>query len=350
MKTFKAAILTAHHAPLELVELGHEPTDHSGKTCAPGQVRCDVLMAGICGAQLGEINGTKNADAPVPRLLGHEGCGIIREVGIGVNTQLLGKKCVMHWRKGDGPFSYLPARYNYGSSKIGTLGGGDIVTFTESAVVSANRVTPVPDNVPDEVCALMGCSLSTALGTIEQEAKLRFGETVLIIGAGGVGANLILAACAAGAGHVTVVDKDDSKNKLAFACGANVFQSLTGIQGRRYDVIIDTTGSVEVLENTIPLLSGTGRYIMLGQTKPNESFRIIGAVNRFYGEGSRLIWSQGGGFKPTEMIPRYIALYRAGRLNLDAVVTHRVGLENVNKGFDLVRSGNAGRVLVMMLK
>jgi len=345
MTTFRAALLEAHNAPLVLTDLSHAVTDHSGNVCSYGQVRVKMIQSGICGAQLGEQAGHKNPEAPLPRLIGHEGVGIVKEVGPGVNVQMKGKKCVLHWRKGDGPEATLPARYNY---KLTTIGGGHVVTLAESVVVSANRMTVVPDDTPDDLCALLGCGLSTALGTIEQEAKLKLGESVLILGCGGVGANLILAACAAGAGKVTVVDQDHTKSKLAFDLGANVFNSLPELKGRRYDVIVDTTGNVEVLEQSIPLISGTGRMILLGQTKPNESFRIMSAVDRFYGNGARIIWSQGGGFRPSEMIPRYIAMWEAGRLKFGRVVTHRVSLEDVNKGFDLVRAGQAGRVMVTL--
>lgn len=352
MKLFRAALLTAHNAPLSLVELAHEPVGQD-KTCSVGQVRIDVLLSGICGAQLAEARGDKNPDAPVPRLLGHEGVGIVREVGPGVDAQLMGRKCCIHWRENDGVKAFLPARYrvaNKGLLSQDTISGGHVVTFSESVVVSANRVTPVPDNLPDEVAALLGCSLSTALGTIEQEAKLKFGESVLILGCGGVGVNLIVAAKAAGAGFICTVDKDNSKGGIASKAGTHAFMTVEMAASRRFDVIVDTTGVAEVIENTIPLLSGTGRYIMLGQTKPGEDFKVKSAVDRFYGEGSQLIWSQGGRFRPSRDLPRYVAMYEAGRLNLDCVVSHTLPLERINEGMDLVRAGQAGRVMISMKK
>lgn len=346
MKTFQAAILTVHNAPLELVELAHEPVGQD-KTCSVGQVRVDMLLSGICGAQLGEISGSKNADAPVPRMLGHEGVGIVREVGSGVDVQLMGRKVCCHWRENDGVKAFLPARYRWGNESIS---GGHITTFAESVVVSANRVTPVPDSLPDHVAALLGCSLSTALGTIEQEARLRMGESVLILGCGGVGVNLIIAAKTAGAGKIVVGDKDVMKYFLAHEAGADGFLLLEQLllTGNKFDVIIDTTGVAEVIENTIPLLSGTGRYLMLGQTKPGQDFKIKSAVDRFYGQGARLIWSQGGGFKPSRDIPNYVRLYESGRLNLDCVVSHTLPLEKINEGLDLVRAGQASRVMISM--
>lgn len=347
MSTFKAALLTGHNQPLEIVELEHSIVDHQQRTCANGQVRLQMLVSGICGAQIGEIAGHKNPDAPVPRLLGHEGCGIIKEVGPGVSVQMVGKKAVVHWRTGDGPQANLPARY---MTKNGsTVGGGHVTTFTESAVVSANRVTVVPDDAPDELCALLGCGLSTALGTIEQEAKVQMGESVLIVGCGGVGLNLILAAKLAQAWPIHVIDLSFAKMTLALKTGGTdyfAWADFESLKGHKYDVIVDTTGSIEAIESTLPLLSEKGRMVLLGQTKPNESFRVLAAVNHFHGEGHRIIWSQGGGFKPSSMIPRYLNLWRSGALDLTGIVSHRLPLEDINTGLDLVRAGQAGRIMI----
>jgi Zn-dependent alcohol dehydrogenase len=341
--TFNAAILRAHNEPLELVSLEHEYVDHQGRFCSYGQVRVEVIASGICGAQLMEISGTKNADAPLPRLLGHEGVGIIRETGPGVSVQLLGKKCVLHWRKGDGPEATLPARYRKG---LNTLGGGHITTFAQSVVVSANRVTPVPTDTPDELCALLGCGLSTALGTIEQEAKLKMGESLLVVGAGGVGLNLIMAGKLANAFPIHAMEVNPDKFSMARSVGAHLcFQKA---EGGKYDVIVDTTGNVGAIESTLPLLSENGRFVCLGQTKPEESFQVLHAVNHYHGNGHRIIWSQGGGFQPSQMIPRYLNLWRSGALNLDGVISHRLPLERINEGLELVRNGQAGRVLISM--
>lgn len=344
----KAAVLTTINAPLELWDVAL-PFRPDGRHCGPSQVLIDVLCSGICGSQLKEIAGEKgNADF-TPHLLGHEGAGIVREVGPGVNVQLIGKKVVAHWRKGDGGESIHPARYDVRGGS--TVGGGHVTTLCEQAIVSANRVTVVPNDVPDELCALLGCGLSTALGTIEQEAKLKFGESILIVGCGGVGLNLIQAAKLACAYPIAVLDIVD-KSEAAMNLGASVF--ICGNMGfgdcaQKYDVIVDTTGSVEALEKTIPLLADGGRFVCLGQTKPGEDMRLLSAVNLFHGnDGRRIIWSQGGGFRPSAMIPRYVNLWRAGLLNLDGIVSHHLPLADVNKGIELVRAGQAGRVMVML--
>lgn len=351
----KAAILIQLNAPLELWDVAL-PFRPDGRHCGPSQVLIDVRMSGICGAQLKEIAGEKGNGDWTPHLLGHEGCGIVRETGPGVNTQLIGKKVVLHWRKGEGGESIHPARYDVRGGT--TVGGGHVTTLCEQAIVSANRVTVVADDVPDELCALLGCGLSTALGTIEQEAKLKFGESVLIVGCGGVGLNLIQAAKLACAWPIVGMDMVEEKKDSVMRMGATFFRTpyemkvASGgepLKPDRFDVIVDTTGSVEALERTIPLLADGGRYVILGQTKPEENFRVLSAVNMFHGnDGRRIIWSQGGGFRPSTMIPRYVNLWRAGLLNLEGIVSHHLPLAEVNRGIELVRAGRAGRVMVGM--
>lgn len=349
----KAAVLTQLNSPLELWDI--DPAWHGDGHCANGQVLVEVIASGICGSQLQEIGGHKGNADYLPHLLGHEGVGIVRKVGAGVNVQMIGKKVVMHWRKGSGPEAAFPARYDAANHR--TVGGGHVTTLCEQAVVSANRLTVIPDDVPDELCALLGCGLSTALGTIEQEAKVRFGESVLIVGCGGVGLNLIMAArlaCAYPIVGMDVVDKFDACRKL----GANVFMNVKhvspldalhafGIKG--FDVIIDTSGSIEAIESTIPLLAEGGRFVLVGQPKPGEGFRVNSALDMFLGEqGKHIIATQGGGFRPSVMIPRYINLWRAGHLDLESVISHRFPLADVNQGIDLVRAGQAGRILIQM--
>ncbi len=348
-----AAVLTQLNAPLELLDL--EPQMVKQDTvCANGQVLVEVLCSGICGAQLKDIQGEKGNASFVPHLLGHEGCVRIKDVGPGVSVQLKGRKAVAHWRKGAGPEAFLPARYDgIGNGK--SVGGGHVTTLCQQAVVSANRLTTIPEDVPDELCALLGCGLSTALGTIEQEAKVKFGESVLIVGCGGVGLNLILAAKLAQAWPIVGMDVVEEKRETVRKLGADYYvnakredlkcaMSVVGVKG--FDVIVDTSGSVDAIESTMPLLSDTGRYILLGQPKPDQALRIEGALHMFHGEGKRIMATQGGGFRPSTDIPRYLNLWRSGALKLDGVVSHRLPLIEINCGIDLVRAGQAGRVLI----
>ena len=179
----KAAVLEKLNYPLAIREIF--PTQ-----LLPGQVYVKVLASGLCGAQLHEIRGHKGNGKFLPHLMGHEGCGIVKEVGPGVTTVKEGDKVVMHWRPGSGIESEFP-KYHLGEKIISS---GKCTTLSEFSIVSENRLTKVPHDTPTVLAAMLGCSLTTALGIIDNECDLKFGESVAVIGCGGVGLNLIQAA------------------------------------------------------------------------------------------------------------------------------------------------------------
>lgn len=319
-----------------------------------GQVLVKVIVSGICGSQLQEIAGNKNNANFVPHLLGHEGCGIVEGVGSGVTKVKVGDKVIMHWRKGDGIEADFPS-YSYNGK---TMKSGKVTTLSEYTVASENRVTPVPMDTPDELCSLLGCGLSTALGTINEEANVKFGESVMIVGVGGLGVNLIKSAKLASAFPIVVLDVHENKRETSEAMGASLFinskeEDIKEVITKKFgikeiDVIIDTSGSKQAIEATIPLLSGTGRYIMIGQPKPGESIEITNAHHLFGGEGKTIKATQGGKFSPTRDIPRYVKLHKAGVLNIEGIITHRMKLDEINEALKLIRNGQAGRIMIEM--
>jgi S-(hydroxymethyl)glutathione dehydrogenase/alcohol dehydrogenase len=341
----KAAILETIDAPLVVGEV--EPTP-----LTVGQVLVKVLVSGICGAQLQEIAGLKGNAKFVPHLLGHEGCGIVEEVGQGVTTVKKGDKVVMHWRKGDGIESDFP-KYIYKGKEIAS---GKITTFSEYSIVSENRITTVPSDTPLEFAALLGCGLSTALGTINAEAKVQFGESVMVLGVGGLGANLITAAKLASAYPIIAVDIHDSKKELALSMGAHLFinvknkSTAEAIQEtfgmKNIDVIVDTAANKQGTEAAVPLLSGTGRYIMVGQPRPGDSIELLNAYHFFEGEGKTFRATQGGRFSPATDIARYVRLGKGGLIQTDKIITHRMKLDQINEAVELVRKGEAGRIMI----
>lgn len=351
----KAVILTALNAPLTVADIEPEWTmfDGNGEGALRfGQVRVRMSASGICGAQLLEIGGHKGNGSFLPHLLGHEGAGRVTAIGPGVDRDLLNRKVVCHWRPAFHRREGLLPRYTFQNQSIGA---GPVTTLCEHPIISENRVTPVDDDVPDELCALLGCGLSTALGTMEMEANLRMGESVLIVGAGGLGLNLVQAARVKGAAVIVAMDIVDDKAEPCSKLGATKYinckkesirdaMHLLGLKS--FDVIVDTTGSVEALEATIPLTNG--RYIMVGQPKPGEDVKLLGAANMFFGEGKMIKATQGGKFDPMRDIPKYVAMWRAGLLDIDTMITHRIPLQDINAGIDMVRAGQAGRILVEM--
>lgn len=333
----KAAVLFELNQPLRVVDV--EPA-----VIGAGQVLVNVEMAGICGAQLAEIRGEKGNARFLPHLMGHEGVGRVVEVGAGVSLTP-GQRVVMHWRKGAGVECWDFPRYDLGGVEIQS---GKVVTFTEQAICSENRLTPINEQVPDELAALMGCGISTALGAIENDAQLRAGESVLVIGCGGLGLNVIQAARLCGAGMIHAADISAAKAHVAQVVGAHEFHggdAWPATCPRGFDVVVDTVGG-EMLSVAMQFAGSGGRVVLIGQPKPGQNVLLPGASSLFDGDGKRIIASQGGAFMPQRDIPRMVRLWEHGRLSTLGIVSHTVTLDRINEGLDLVRSGQAGRVMV----
>ena len=331
----KAAILEKINAPLAIREI--EPTP-----LKVGQVYVKVLTSGLCGAQLHEIKGHKGNAKFLPHLMGHEGCGIVKEVGPGVTTVEEGDKVVMHWRPGVGIESEFP-QYDL-DGKI--ISSGKCTTLSEYSIVSENRLTKIPYDTPTVLAAMLGCSLTTALGIIDNECDLKFGESVAIIGCGGVGLNLIQAAKMRSAFPIYGVDINDNMFDLTMQMGADVFsRDMSNISGK-VDVILDTTGNCSVITRAFDLLAPSGRLILVGQPQPDANLNLLNPLSFFDGQGKSVRASQGGRTNPTTDIPRYVSLATKGVLDFETLHTDTFSLDDINEAFDLLKSGNAGRIMI----
>lgn len=341
----KAALLVAHNAPLALCEVVPGALTF-------GQVLVRVQASGLCGAQLQEIRGEKGG--PLPHLLGHEGCGIVEEIGDCVTRVKVGDKVVIHWRKAAGIESPIPEYHaetpgSRGKLKI-PITSGRCVSLAEEVICSENRLTPVPLDTPRELCALLGCSLSTALATIERDAALKAGESLLVVGCGGLGVNLIRAARMAHAGFIGVSDQHERKKPIAYKMGADHFShsSSPSHPSQRCDCIIDTVGSPESVSENFPHLAPSGRYILVGQPRPGVTINLPNARQLFEGEGQSIRATQGGGFRPDLDIPRYLELHRRGDLKLTGLISHYLPLSKINTAIDHLKNGDASRILIEM--
>jgi len=311
-----------------------------------GQVLVKVIVSGICGSQIHEITGNKGNGKFLPHLMGHEGCGLVEQIGPGVTKVKPGDKVVMHWRPGLGIESDFP-RYNLDGKDFSS---GKVNTLTEKAIVSENRLTAVPTDTNPEFAALLGCSLTTALGLIDNESNLRFGERVAVVGCGGVGLNVITAARLRGAGEIYAVDTATAKNELCLEHGATFFHANVAELPSGIDLVIDTTGVPEVISEIFLKLSNKGRILLLGQPTPGQSLVFPEALRLFNGTGLSIRASQGGSTVPQEDIPRYLELLKLGLISIDKLITHRFNLVDVNLAFETLKSGTAGRIMINIAK
>ena len=172
-----------------------------------GQVLVKVSYSSICGAQINEIDAIKGNDKFLPHLLGHEGSGIVEKIGKGVTTVKPGDHVVLHWRKSSGIQS-SPPKYSWKGKQINA---GWVTTFNEKAVVSENRVTVIPKDFDLRMAALFGCSVTTGFGVVNNDAKIKIGQSVLIFGIGGLGLSIAYASSLVSAYPIIGVDIHENK-------------------------------------------------------------------------------------------------------------------------------------------
>jgi hypothetical protein len=331
------ALLVNLNSPLILANLSPTPL----KT---GQVLVRVIASGICGSQLHEIRGDKGNAAFLPHLMGHEGFGEVMEVGLGVTHVKVSDRVVMHWRNGIGNESDFP-NYVYNKKLISS---GKVTTLSELSIVSANKLTKVPADTNPIFGALLGCAITTSFGVIENEAKLKLGESIAVIGCGGVGLGLIQASRLKGASQIYGIDINKEKESFVKLSGANKFISLLENLPNKVDIIVDTTGLTNLWTKALQKLNPTGRLILVGQPNPKTNWLIDEPFKLFQSEGFKIKISQGGSTNPTIDIPKYLNLFNQGKIDLNSLVTHEFSLDRINEAIDILTNGTCGRIIIKM--
>ena len=340
-----AAILNKQNADLILDDVEAFALD-------VGQVLVKVEASSICGRQIAEITGRKGEDHYLPHLLGHEGCGVVEDIGLGVTTVKTGDKVVMHWRKGEGIESTFP-RYKWGSQIIG---GGLITTLSEKSVVAENRITKIPDDIPADVASLLGCATTTGLGLVNNEADLKIGQSIVVIGAGGVGLNVIQGAKLVSANPIIAVDIHKDKLAKALDMGAtavidnsttNICEALDNLNLKKIDVVVETVGVPALIEIAYSIASAGGKLILVGQPDFRQSLTIEGFSKNI--KGLTVKDSEGGLTHPSVDIPRYVNLYKSGVLKLHELITNTYSLENINEAIGDMKDGKVvGKCIIKM--
>ena len=342
----KAAVLVEQNQPLVLAEI------ELPAVLTPGQVMVEIQFSGICGSQLGEIDGVKGPDKYLPHLLGHEGSGVVLNTGPGVKKVKAGDKVVLHWRKSSGIESDTPV-YSWDGRPVNS---GWITTFNECAVISENRLTRIPDDSEMDVAALVGCAVTTGFGVVVNNANLKPGESVVIFGSGGIGLNMVQAAAMVSAFPVIAVDLYDEKLSLARKMGAthtvnardeNAEEAIRKIMnGTGLDVFVDNTGNTKIIEAGYALTADQGRVILVGVPRKGDKISFYSLPLHF---GKIITGSHGGEADPDRDIPRYQRLYAIGRLNLKELITQSFSLDEINEAIDGVRNGAvSGRCIIKM--
>ena len=337
----KSAILVESKKPLIVAEI-----DLPAKL-EFGQVLVKVCYSGICGAQINEIDVVKGLDKFLPHLLGHEGSGIVEKIGEGVTTVKSGDHVVLHWRKSAGIESVTP-QYLWNGKKVNS---GWVTTFSEKTIVSENRLTVIPKSFDMRIAPLFGCSVTSAFGVVNNDAKIKIGQSILIFGVGGVGLNVAQAASMVSAYPIVGIDLYDHKIDMGkkFGLTHGITDNLENIKNKIYnivgdkgaDVAIETTGNPKVIEKAYELTASHGKTILVGV--PNNKISIYSLPLHFK---KILTGSHGGDSIPDIDIPRYIRLINQKKMTLENLITHEFKLTDINKAIELFRSGKAGRIVI----
>lgn len=338
------------------------------------EVRVRMVATGVCHSDLSVVNGV--IPMKLPCVLGHEGAGVVEEVGEGVGHLAPGDKVVLSWVTPCGRCFYcrlgkphlcevgeLINRTNRmpdGTSRL-RLGDQELHAFSalgalaEEVVAPASAAVKLPADAPLEKCALLGCAVTTGVGAVFNTAGVTPGSKVAVFGAGGVGLNAIQGAAIAGAERIVAVDTVPAKLELARTFGAtdvvdagkaDAVQEIRRLTaGRGADYVFEAVGRKETIEQSIAATRKAGTCVVIGVGSPKESVSVNVFGLPFYER--RIVGSWFGSANVHVDVPKLLDLHRAGKLKLDELVTARYALEQVNEAFADMTSGVNARGVVV---
>lgn len=363
----RAVVLEQTGGPLVVSELDLAPP-------GPGEVLVRIRASGVCHSDWNAIDGT--AENPCPCVLGHEGAGVVEGVGDGVTRVEVGDHVALSWAPSCGVCDEcrrdLPQLCSTVWPAMGTGGLMDgtprlsrngepifhysfLSTFAEAAVVPERSCVPIERDVPFDVAALVGCAVTTGVGAVWRTAGVQAGDRVAVIGCGGVGISALMAAVAVGAEPVVAVDAAAGKLDLARSFGAtsgvlwqgdasSTAEAVREETGGGVDYAIEATGRPEAMEAAFLSTRARGAAVLIGIPRADAVLSLpattIPRMER------RVLGSIYGSSKPDRDFPHTLSLYRSGELPLDRLITHRLPLEDAARGFELMQSGEALRVVL----
>lgn len=343
MKTL-AAVLFETEKPLELIEL-------EIPALKPGQVLVEIAFGGVCHTQILETRGYRGEDHYLPHCLGHEGSGIVCEVGPGVSKVKPGDRVILSWIKGSGA-DVLGTTYCWGERSINA---GAITTFSRYSVISENRLTILSGSISIRDAAALGCAVPTGVGAVFNTAQPCPGQSVAIFGVGGVGLCAVAGATIAGCWPIIAVDIRLEKLELALQMGAthtvkaseiNPVEIIAHICPGGVDFAIEASGRPEVMLQALSSVrSQGGAAIVIGNARHGERLELDPKQLNL---GKRLLGTWGGDSWPDRDYPRYCNLLRAGKLNLEPMLSKTYSLSEINVALNDLEAGRAIRPLIDM--
>lgn len=356
----------AQSQPLKIEELDLDPP-------GPGEVLVKIKAAGLCHSDLSVINGVR--PRPVPMALGHEAAGEVVQLGEGVTDLKPGDQVVLVFVPSCGHCMPCaegrPALCEPGAeaNAKGTLLSGarrihqhahdvnhhvGVSAFADHAVVSRHSCVKVDADLDPAEAALFGCAVLTGVGAVINTARVQAGTTVAVLGLGGVGLCAMLGAIASGARQVIAIDLHDSKLEVARSLGAtatvnardaDAVDQVRALTGGGVDYAFEMAGSVQAMEAAYRMTRRGGMTVTAGLPPPGHTWNLQQVS--LVAEERTVKGSYIGSCVPSRDIPRYIGLYRAGKLPIDRLMGERLALSDINRGFDRLDAGESLRDLII---
>jgi alcohol dehydrogenase len=363
----RGVVLEQTGGPLTLSELELAPPGRE-------EVLVRLRASGVCHSDYNAVDGT--SENPCPCVLGHEGAGVVEAIGEGVTRVRVGDHVALSWTPWCGACEEcardLPQLCSTVWPAMGTGGlmdgtprlsrNGDAVyhysflsTFAEACVVPERSCIAIAQDVPFDVAALVGCAISTGTGAVWRTAGVQEGDRVAVVGCGGVGLSALLAAVAVGAEPIVAVDAASQKLDVARSFGATdavewqgsaeaTADAVREVSGGGVDYAIEATGRPEAMEAAFLSTRNRGAAVLIGIPREDAvlSLRAL-TIPRME---RRVLGSIYGSTKAERDFPSALDLFREGRLPLDRLISHRLPLEEAERGFELMHSGDAVRVVL----
>ena len=331
---------------------------------APGNVHIKLSSSGVCHSDLSVVNGTM--PMPPPVVLGHEGAGVVLEVGEGVTELAAGDHAIISFTpqcrnckaclRGQGflceKMNSMAAQANFlcdGKQIPGMTGCG---TFSEEMIVPAEAVIKVDNDIPLNIVSLVGCGVTTGACAALNTAGVTPGSSVVVFGAGGVGISAIQGARIAGASTILAVDQFESKLEIAKKFGAthgatpdqfqDALTELTGGEG--FDFALECVGHPALIRQTYDAARRGGTAVIVGVGKVDQ-FVQFSAFELFYG-GKTLKGSMYGSANVRTDFPRLLGLWKAGKLDLEGMISRRIKLDEINDAFRAMEAGEVVRSVI----
>src|SRR5436190_17684017 len=364
----KAAILTGLEQPLEIHDVELD-SPHAG------EVKVRMAASGVCHSDLSIQNGTLMAMPPI--VLGHEGSGIIEEVGEGVTDLKPGDHVVISWVPQCGDCYYCERdehqlcqaadaslasgglldgtpRFKWNDAPLSQMAASG--TFSEVSVIPESGAVKIPDDVDMKVAALIGCGVLTGVGAAMNTADIKKGDAVAVIGCGGVGLNVIQGARIKGAGEIIAIDMNETKLQMAKEFGAtatinasqgdpvSAVMAATGQRGA--DVAFEVIGLQATIDQAVTMTRRGGEAILVGVPSMDVMINIPAFLGVILQEKTiKGCWY--GSSNVQKDVPKLVDLYKKGELKLDELISREISLDEVNEAFEAMKTGEVARSVIV---